>query len=169
MDWTKIKQEYVSSQISLRALSKKYGVSYATVQSRAKREDWNAQRITGEDIHPDIRHAIEETARKLLAMVDRAVGELDSRPMVTKTKVKTEDGECSTERRYYEPGGNVDCKDLKVLTAALKDIRDIQMIRPPLDIREQEAKIRNLERQLVSPGDTAVTVSLEGEVESFAE
>ena len=50
---------------------------------------------------------------------------------------------------------------------ALKDIRDIQMVRPPLDIREQEAKIRNLERQFTEHGDTTVTVTLAGEVEQY--
>ena len=53
------------------------------------------------------------------------------------------------------------------MKAALKDIRDIQMVRPPLDIREQEAKIRNLERQFTEHGDTTVTVTLAGEVEQY--
>lgn len=168
MDWMTIKQEYINSDISLRALSKKHNINYTTLYGRAKREDWNAQRLTGENIHPEIRQAMDDIARKLLVMLDRAVDELDNSLIVTKSKVKTQDGECTTERRYFTPGGNVDCKDLKVLTAALKDIREIQLVRDPLDIREQEAKIRNLERQLKSSADTAVTVTMDNEVEEFA-
>lgn len=166
-DWTKIKQDYLDSGMSIRALARKHGVSYSTIQYRAYREGWALQREGVEAENPQIREAIDRTAMRLLAMVNRAVDELDNRCIVTKTKVKTEDGERTTENRYFEPGGNVDCKDLKVLTGALKDIRDIQMVRCPLDIREQEAKIRNLERQFLQAGDTEVLVKLEGEVASY--
>lgn len=167
-DWTRIKEDYLVSGLGLRALARKYGVSYSTVQHKASREGWALQREGIPEGNPEIRDAIENAALKLLGMLTRAVEELDSRMIVTKTKVKTEDGEQTTERRYFEPGGNVDCKDLKVLTGALKDLRDIQMIRYPLDIREQEAKIRNLERQFTAAGDTAISVTLAEETEEFA-
>jgi len=167
-DWTKIKEDYLVSGIGFRALARKYGISYSTIQYRANREGWALQREGIAEGNPEIRDAIENAAMKLLGVLMRAVEELDSRVIITKTKEKTEDGECTTERRYFEPGGNVDCKDLKVLTGALKDLRDIQMIRYPLDIREQEAKIRNLERQFTQAGNTEVTVNLEGEIEGFA-
>lgn len=167
-DWNRIKEDYVASGLSLRGLARKYGVSYGTIQARASREGWALQRQGVAEGNPQVRDAIENAALKLLGVLMRAVEELDSRVIVTRTKVKTDDGECTTERRYFEPGGNVDCKDLKVLTGALKDLRDIQMIRYPLDIREQEAKIRNLERQFTQAGDTEVTVNLEGEIEEYA-
>lgn len=169
MNWTKMKDDYVNSNISLRALAKANGVAYATVQRRATAENWQAQRIYGDSVSPDIRRALDDLSRRLLAAIERAASELDHREVVTKTKVKTEDGEVNTERHYFEPGGSINCKDLKVLTAAVKDIRDIQMVRPPLDIREQEAKIRNLERQFTQAGDTSVTVTLDGQTEEFAQ
>lgn len=167
MDWTKIRNSYVNSNISLRELAKEHGIPYTTVQRRAQAENWQAQRYQGSGVSPDIRMALDGLSRKLLCAIERAAQELDHREIVTKTKVKTQDGEVNTERHSFEPGGNVCCRDLKVLTAALKDIRDIQMVRPPLDIREQEAKIRNLERQFTEHGDTTVTVTLAGEVEQY--
>ena len=167
MDWTRIKEDYASGSLSLRSLSKKYGVSYSTIQSRANRENWARIRGGGEVVNPDFQENLNALCRQLLALAEQAAEELSMNIIVTKTKVRTEDGECTTERRYYEPGGTVDCKDLKVLTAALKDIRDLQMIRDPLDIREQEVKIRNLERQF-SRQENAVTVTLAGETEGFA-
>lgn len=169
MDWTSMKNDYVNLGLSLRALSKKYGISYSTLQARAKREQWHLLRLGAEDMPSDLRQALEALCLRLLKAVDKAVGELDCRKIVTKTKVKTEDGECTTQREYWEPGGTVNCQELKILTSALKDIRDIQMIRAPLDIREQEAKIRNLERQLLVEGATEVTVKLEGESLEFAQ
>ena len=167
MDWTRIKEDYASGSLSLRSLSKKYGVSYSTIQSRANRENWARIPGAGEVVNPDFQENLNALCRRLLALAEQAAEELSMNIIVTKTKVRTEDGECTTERRYYEPGGTVDCKDLKVLTAALKDIRDLQMIRDPLDIREQEVKIRNLERQF-SRQENAVTVTLAGETEGFA-
>ena len=168
MNWTKLKDDYVNSDLSLRSLAKRNGIPYTTVQRRAALENWQAQRITGQTVSPDIRQALDDLSRRLLEAIAQAVQELDSREIVTKTKVKTEDGEVNTERHDFEPGGNICCRDLKVLTAALKDIRDIQMVRCPLDVREQEAKIRNLERQFTQAGDTAVTVTLSGGTEEFA-
>ena len=167
MDWTRIKEDYVVEGLSLRSLARKYGVSYSTIQSRANRENWPLLRGAGEVVNPDFREKLDILCLRLVELVEQAAEELSMNIIVTKTKVKTEDGECTTERRYFEPGGTVDCKDLKVLTAALKDIRDLQMLRDPLDIREQEVKIRNLERQF-SREENAVTVTLEGETEGFA-
>lgn len=168
MDWNRMKNDYVNHNMSLHALAKKYGVSYSTIQGKAKRENWNLLRMGVEEPGNEVRKAMEALSLRLLKAVDRAVGELDNRRIVTKTKVKTEDGECTTQREYMEPGGSINCQELKILTAALKDIRDIQMIRPPLDIREQEAKIRNLERQWLTQGAAEVTVTLAADTEGFA-
>lgn len=40
-DWVKIKTEYVTTQISQRALAEKYKVSFATLRRRATREEWS--------------------------------------------------------------------------------------------------------------------------------
>ena len=168
MDWTRIKEDYVVHGLSLRSLVKKYGISYSTVQNRANRENWQLLRRGGEAVNPDFRENLDALCLRLLRLAEQAAEELSLNVTVTKTKTRTEDGECTTERRLLEPGGKVDCKDLKILTGALKDIRDLQMLRDPLDIREQEAKIRNLERQFAGL-DSAVTVKLEGETEGFAQ
>jgi hypothetical protein len=54
---------------------------------------------------------------------------------------------------------------LKHITGALKDIKDIQMIKSDSDLREQEARIANLRRQAESDEktDTTVIVEFEGE------
>ena len=167
-DWTRIKDDYVSRGKSLRSLAKEYDVCYSRLQKRAKQENWSGLRGAGEVVNGDFQESLNRLCLRLLDAVEQAAEELSLNVSVTKTKVKTEDGECTTEQRVLEPGGKVDCKDLKVLTAALKDLRDLQMIRDPMDIREQELKIRNLERQFAGH-DSAVTVKLEGQTEAFAQ
>lgn len=169
INWNEIKEEYIHGGGSLRFLSDKYGVSYNSLRRIANRDCWKSLRRKENRETDELKHSVDEISRKLLCAIERAAGELDSCRIVTKTKIKTQDGEQSTEQISFVPGGNVDCKDLKVLTAALKDIRDIQMVRSELDIREQEAKIRNMERQLCADGDVHVTVTLAGEMENYAQ
>ncbi len=58
---------------------------------------------------------------------------------------------------------------LKHLSGVLKDLKDIQMLRSEADIAEQEAKIKNLQRQGQEPVEQTLTVVLEGELEAFSE
>lgn len=44
MDWIEIKTEYVSGKATYRELAKKYGVSFSTLQKRAKEEKWSEGR-----------------------------------------------------------------------------------------------------------------------------
>ena len=57
---------------------------------------------------------------------------------------------------------------LKHITSALKDIKDIQMIKSDADLREQEARIANLRRQAEKDDiDNAPTLVVEGLPEEF--
>ena len=40
IDWIKIRNEYISSQISQRKLAEKYNISYSTLKDRSRREKW---------------------------------------------------------------------------------------------------------------------------------
>ncbi|DAB04752.1 TPA: hypothetical protein CPT89_01085 [Candidatus Gastranaerophilales bacterium HUM_11] len=43
-NWAKLKAEYCTTNISMRELAKKHNVPYSTINSRAMREKWTAQR-----------------------------------------------------------------------------------------------------------------------------
>ena len=43
-DWEKIKTEYVTSDLSYRKLSDKYGMTYKRLQERGNQEGWREQR-----------------------------------------------------------------------------------------------------------------------------
>ena len=43
-DWLSIKAEYISTDISTRALAEKSNVSYATLRRRAEKEHWSNER-----------------------------------------------------------------------------------------------------------------------------
>lgn len=135
-DWTKIKTEYITdSKSSYRKIAEKYDVSFNTLQCRAKKEDWaklkrQAQdKITKETIDKDIQNKVDRATR-LLNVTDKLL-----------LKIEETVEELSTE------GIVLDKSTLKQISGALKDIKDIQGIKSDRDIREQEARIRNLEKQ----------------------
>ena len=62
-------------------------------------------------------------------------------------------------------------KDIRALTAAMGDLKDIMDIRSKADTREQEARIANLERQARAEvdKDQEITVRLTGGLESYGQ
>ena len=159
-DWTKIKTEYITdSNSSYRRLAEKYEVSFNTLQCRAKDEEWaklkrQAQdRITTKTIDKAIKRKVDRATRlmdvtdKLLIKIEEAVEELSIAGIV------------------------LDKSTLKQISGALKDIKEIQGIKSERDAREQEARIRNLEKQADSTDDNTneITITIAGGESSWQE
>jgi hypothetical protein len=64
----------------------------------------------------------------------------------------------------------MDKQALKQITGALKDIKDIQMIKSEADLREQDARIRNLEKQAEAEEkvDNEIKVTIECDLEQYS-
>ena len=130
-DWKKIEVEYITTETSYRKLAMKYGLNQATVAQKAKAEDWVGKRkqqastaqamILEKDINKKVDRATKlyNAADELLAKI---VTGISSVAIVSPTAAKN----------YSD---------------ALKNIKEIHMIRSEADMREQEARIRNLEKQ----------------------
>lgn len=149
MNWNKIKTEYITDESSTyRGLAKKYGVGLSTITRRAKAEDWQGQRtqvehkvntksldaICDEQVKRATR--LKTVADKLLAKIEAAVDDANMQEILKSKQA------------------------LKQLTGALKDIKDIQMIRSDADVREQEARIKALEKNAEKGDDTTQTISV---------
>ena len=64
---------------------------------------------------------------------------------------------------------SLDTQAFRQIASSLKDIKDIQMIKSDADIREQEARIANLQRQAQDcdkSGDIRITI--EGNLEDYS-
>lgn len=155
-DWQAIKTEYITTNTSYRKLAQKYGVSYQAICHRSKEEGWLAAREQHtnktvskaidkiSDKKVDKLARIEGITDKLLSKLEKAVEELDFE--IIKKKKKVDDGltEITTETMEAVEGGIVDRAGLRQLTAALKDLKEIQMLKSELDRQEQEARIDKL-------------------------
>jgi hypothetical protein len=62
-NWNKIRNEYVSTNISQRKLSEKYKVSFNTLKDRAKRENWT--KCKDETHHRITTKTLQKTAEKV--------------------------------------------------------------------------------------------------------
>lgn len=194
-DWKKIKTEYITTNTSYRKLAEKYGVHYKVISERGKAEKWVELRAQHRDKtltktleqisdrQADQMARIHGLADQLLDKLEQAIAELDLQ--LFKHVDKTKEIEYNNPRRADKPTKEiiheeekllevksiVDRNGLKQIAAALKDIKEVKMIRSELDRQEQEARIANLQKQAEKSdkGDGKITVVLEGALKDYAQ
>lgn len=149
MNWNKIKREYITDESSsLRKLSTKHGVSYAAIRDRCRDEGWVEQKsqyqlnVTSRSIEAAADEQVER-ARRLKTVADKLLNKIEA---------------AVDDANMQELLKNKNA--LKQLTGALKDIKDIQMIRSEADDREQNARIRSLEKQAEKGEETTQTIQV---------
>ena len=133
MDWRSIKTEYITTDTSYRKLAQKYGVDSAVIGRRAKKEEWVTLR----------QQYIDKTQTKTIdaisnKQVDRAA-----------KLISVADQLLDRVQDLVEMGSEllVAPQNLKHISGVLKDIKEIQMIRSDADLREQEARIKKLQKE----------------------
>lgn len=130
-DWQDIKTEYITTKTSFRKLADKYGLHKDTIWKKAKDEGW-------EDLR---RQHIDSTQTKILdadteKKVDRAV-----RLMTVADKL------LEKVEQWVEMGEPISATSIKNLSDAIKNIKEVQMIRTEEDIEEQKARIAKLRKE----------------------
>lgn len=175
-DWQTIKTEYITTDTSYRKLAQKHGVSYQAICHRSKEEGWISAREqhTNKTVSKaidkisskkaDKMARIDDLADKLLEKLEQAITELDLQlyKHTDKTKVieynndlrpdKPTKETIHEEEKLLEAKSIVDRQGLKQIASALKDIKEVKMLRSELDKQEQEARIAAL-RQKSMTGD----------------
>lgn len=158
MDWNEIKTEYIAGDTSYRKLAAKHGVPFTTLKRIAGKENWVGlrERAKAKADTIVVNSAAKERAAKLKGVLKSADGlsELISR---TVDKIN------SLDRDMENP---VDCKMIKDLTAATRDltgvIRDLYDL--PTDgerVARQIALERlELEKRKVAVEDSNKTVTV---------
>ena len=132
MDWNEIKTEYISTEIGYRDLAKKHGVSFSTLQRRARKENWAGLRrqvcddtvtaVTTAVINSNVDRAlrVQNVADQLLDKIELTIDNID---------------------------GRKSARSVKDVADALKNVKDIMNIKSDADMQEQEARIAKLRRE----------------------
>lgn len=195
MDWNTIKTEYITDESSsYRKLAQKYGVSLTAITNRAKKENWVELRkqfkdkVTTKNIEKFSEKQSDRLARiqgitdKLLDKLERAVEELDIQLFKNVTKVKEIEYNnfdrpdkptkeiIHESEKFTEVRTIIDKSGLKAVASALRDIKEVQMLKTELDRREQEARIRNLEKSAETDDNSGkeIKVIIEGDLDKYS-
>ncbi len=147
--WELIRTEYITTDISMRQLARKHDVTFSALSKRAVRGQWKELREQhGNAVDNAILDAHTEIKVDEYKSLLRAAGVLSEKLCAIAENVDAEE---------LTVGG---MRDLRSLTRAIKDLAEIQGIKPDADKREQEARIKNLERQseVVEPEPVKVVI-----------
>lgn len=143
-DWQKIKTEYITTDTSYRKLAQKYGISYQAICKRSKDEKW----IDLREQH--LNKTISKTLEKISQQEADRAAKIHS--VADKLLLKIE--------AMAESERPLDTKGIRALTAAVKDLKEIQNIKSDLDKREQEARIANLQKQAQTGDDSKEPIQI---------
>lgn len=152
MNWKKIKAEYIAGGTSYRKLAEKYNVSPSTLRKVAAKEQWTELR--------------NKTRTKMDKKISDSVSEKEADKAVSIIDVANQLLSKISELVEALP---LDTQSMKHLTSALKDLKDIKGFKTDADMREQEARIRNLEKQ-AQTDDTSkdIVVQIVGDAEEYS-
>lgn len=187
--WEQIRSEYITTDTSYRILAEKYGISYARLQGVAHDNGWQKDKDAFKNklldksldiICDEQAHRIARAVAigdKMLEKVEESLEQIDMvlcrTTMTKRTYKKDEEGNTSditeTSEDFDLKKVAIDRAGLRQLSAVLKDLREIGIFRSELDKREQEARIKKLQKESEEENkDTTINVVFEGDMDEYA-
>ena len=136
-DWQAIKTEYITTDTSYRKLAQKYGVSATQICNVGRDEKWVEQR----------EQFLSKTTAKTLEKISQQEANRKARIHSVADKL------LNKIEAIVDADKPLDTKGIRALTAAVKDLKEIQNVKSALDEREQKARIASLEKQADKESD----------------
>ena len=137
MDCNKLKAEYIAGGTSYRKLADKYGVSFNTLKTIAIKGKWSElkQQADNKATTKIVNAIANDTTKKSIKINEVADKLLDKIGDILNSDKE------------------IGSMAIKNLTSSLKDIKDIKGIKSELDMKEQEARIDKLRKDIDGNGD----------------
>ena len=142
--WQDIKKEYITTNISYRALEKKYGINYKVIADKGKAEGW--KELRSQHTHNTLTKILEDDIEQKVSSATRLETVADKVLDIIEAHIESID---PTE---------VDTQSLKHITGVLKDIKEVKKNRK--DLEEQDARIAKLRREAEREEDTNTEVTI---------
>ena len=154
MDWNALRTEYITDEsTSYRKLAKKYKCGVNAIITRSQKEQWIKQREQYQA--KTVTKTIEKISEKESTRISKYMQITDT---LTEKLTKA--------LELVEPS---DTYALRQITSSLKDLKEMQGVKSEADRREQEARIRNLEKQAeAEEKDNGVTIVIGAEAEEYS-
>lgn len=153
VDWNKIKAEYIAGGTSLRKLCEKYDIPRSNIERKAKEGKWTSLR----------RQAEVKAEAKIINAVSKKNAKIDDKyfKLVDMLLDKAEELILSIE--VWQP------TMLKELATTMKYLKECKGVKSEADIREQEARIKSLEKQIEGNKEVPEIIVNFGEHTEWAE
>ena len=156
VDWKKIKTEYITTNTSYRKLAKKYDIPFNTIQCRAKKEKWVELRNQYQDniVAKSVKKAEESSIDYKSTIYDLAY------------KVAMQLNDMTNQNTISElVAMGIKPRDI---TGAIKDLEDALHIKSVSDVKEQEARIAKLRKEVEEEKkDTSINITFGDEVKKY--
>lgn len=160
-DWKKIKAEYIRTGASYRELADKYGVSFSTIQKRGADEKWTEKRkLVGRRSEELLAEKIADSSAK------REVKRLDTFNDVADLLME------KIKAGIMDESMTKTSKDIRAITASLKDLKEIMGYKSDLDREEQMARIEKLRKEAERDDrqqDAEIRIIIDDEFKEYAE
>lgn len=137
------KNDYITTDMNLARISKKYNIGYSALRYRAKKENWQKNIKTNIDFaqtpptDEKRQERILQLSDMLLDKIEKSISEIDRCIIKTKEKTKTVEYDCDLKKPINESveetenieiiDGMIDKMGIKQLVSTLKDIKDIHL------------------------------------------
>ena len=145
VDWIAMKQEYVTTEITLRAMAEKYGIHRNTISHHMKLENWYAERCAHRNRL--VSQKVEQTEKEALKSRDLLYS------LASKVARQLAD---LTSNKSVEELAKIGIKPREI-TGAIKDLGDALHLKSESDLEEQKARIAKLRKE-VEQGDEDKTI-----------
>jgi hypothetical protein len=154
VDWNAIRAEYLAGGTSYRKLAEKYKIPLKTIEHRGKTEGWVKQKgqLEGKIRAKNEKDVVKKGSKKSVK-INTVADKLLDRLL----KIAEGDG-----FQKFTP------KDIKEMTVALRNIKDIKGEKSALDMQEQKARIKNLEKQALQDNETDSVEVVMNEFEEYS-
>lgn len=153
MDWKRIKAEYIAGGTSYRKLCTKYGVPRTNLERKAKEEKWAELR----------RQAEGRAEAKIVDAISRQNAKVDDTYFRIVDKLMKKAEELVDNTPIWQP------TNLKEMAATMKYLKECKGVKSDADIREQEARIKKLEKEIEAEAkDNGVTIVIAPDVEEYS-
>ena len=161
-NWKRISTEYITGDIAMCPLAKKYNVPITTLKDHARRERWSERRREYRQeagikaVKSPAREAVP--ASEKIEPKDKDVGRIEKVFFAADLLIDRVI-EVLQKEKY------LDGKELSAIATAISRAKEIKHIRDALDIREQEARIKALEKENASGDADPVEICFSPEAE----
>ena len=160
-DWQAIAEEYITGEISMRSLAIRHDLPRSTLRSRAYREGWIERREAFQRAAAQAEDGTssDPAAEETPLSPERAVYESEIFRVTDKLVRRAEE--------ILDGPEAVGARELGELMRAIKNAKEIRMLRSELDEREQRARLRTLEEKSAA-ADRTLRIEFAPEAEEAA-